>query len=106
MNIEEEILSSNYGDEVIDGIVEIMLDAVCSKKEYLCVGCDEIPKNVVKSRLLKLKYGHIEYVLECMKKNSSDVRNIKNYLLTALYNSYSTIDHYYNISVNQDIDIK
>lgn len=103
LNIEYPALVQNYGKDAADGIVEIMVDAVCSKRDYLVVSCDEIPKAAVKSRLLKLDYGHVEYVLDCLKNNTTKVRNIKSYLLTALYNSYSTIDHYYTAEVNHDM---
>lgn len=102
-NIDYDILSVNYEHDDIDGIVEIMVDAICSRKDFLTISCDEIPKETVKSRLLKLDSGHIEYVIECLKKNTTKVRNIKSYILTALYNSYTTIDHYYRAEVNHDL---
>ena len=102
-NIEYDFLVKNYSQEAADGILEIMLDAVCSRRDYLIVAGDEIPQAAVKSRLLKLDYGHVEYVLDCMNRNTSKVRNIKSYLLTTLYNSFSTIDHYYRAEVNHDL---
>lgn len=102
-NIEYDFLVKNYSKEAADGILEIMLDAVCSRRDYLIVAGDEIPQAAVKSRLLKLDYGHVEYVLDCMNRNTSKVRNIKSYLLTTLYNSFSTIDHYYRAEVNHDL---
>ena len=59
-------------------------------------------KEIVKSRLLKLDSGHIDYVIECMQKNTTKIGNIRSYLLTALYNSYTTQDHYYRAEVNHD----
>ena len=103
LNIEYPALMQNYNKDAADGIVEIMVDAVCSKRDYLVINCDEIPQAVVKSRLLKLDYGHVEYVLDCLKNNTTKVRNIKSYLLTALYNSYSTMDHFYTAEVNHDM---
>lgn len=103
LNIEYLALVQNYNKDAADGIVEIMVDAVCSKRDYLVINRDEIPQAVVKSRLLKLDYGHVEYVLDCLKNNTTKVRNIKNYLLTALYNSYSTMDHFYTAEVNHDM---
>lgn len=103
LNIEYPTLVRNYSKDAADGIVEIMVDAVCSKRDYLVVSCDEKPQAVVKSRLLKLGYSHIEYVLDCLHNNTSKVRNINSYLLAALYNSYSTIEHYYTAEVNHDM---
>ena len=102
-NIEYEYLTKNYGESDATGIVNIMLDAVCSKKDYLVIKSQEIPQAVVKSVLLKLDYSHVEYVLDCMKKNTTHVHNIDSYLLTSLYNSLSTIDHYYRAEVNHDM---
>ena len=63
---------------------------------------EDMPQQVVKSRFLKLNSSHIEYVLEAMNKNPSDIRNIRAYLLTALYNASLTIDNYYSALVNHD----
>ncbi len=102
-NIEYDILVQENPDVDIGGIVEIMLDAICSKRDYLNINSDSVPKEVVKSRLLKLDSEHINYVIECLKKNTTKVGNIKSYLLTALYNSYTTQDHYYRAEVNHDL---
>ena len=90
-NIEYEFLAKNYGESEATGVVNIMLDAICSKKDYLVIKSEQIPQMVVKSVLLKLDYSHVEYVLDCMKKNLTKVHNIDSYLLTSLYNSISTI---------------
>ena len=102
-NIEYEFVVRNYSQGAAEGILETMLDAVCSKREYLVVSGAEIPQAVVKSRLLKLDYSHVEYVLDCLKKNATKIHNIKSYMLTALYNSFSTMDHYYTAEVNHDL---
>lgn len=102
-NIEYETLVKNYGESDAYGIVNIMLDAICSKKDYLTIKSEQIPQMVVKTALLKLDYSHIEYVLECMNKNRTKVHNIDSYLLTSLYNSLSTIGHYYRAEANHDI---
>ena len=67
-NIDYDALIHCNPDVDIDGIVEIMLDAICSNREYLYISSDEIPQEVVKSRLLKLNYEHIEYAIECLKR--------------------------------------
>ena len=92
-----------YPDVDISGMVDIMLDAVCSNREYLDINQDKVHKEIVKSSLLKLDSGHIDYVIECMQKNTTKIGNIRSYLLTALYNSYTTQDHYYRAEVNHDI---
>ena len=101
--IEYDILIQKYPDVDICGIVEIMLDAICSGREYLDINQDKVPKEIVKIRLLKLDSGHIDYVIECLQKNTTKIKNIRSYLLTALYNSYETLDHYYRSEVNYDL---
>ncbi|MCM1276751.1 MAG: DUF6017 domain-containing protein, partial [Lachnospiraceae bacterium] len=89
--------------EKADELMEIMLDVVCSNRSTIRVNGEELPQEVVKSRFLKLDSGHIEYVLTALKKNTSDVRNIRAYLITALYNASSTMDSYYRAWVNYDM---
>ena len=102
-NIEYDILSQRYDRERLDEAVEIMLEAICSKREYIRVAGDEFPREVVKSRLLKLSSQHIEYAFDCIDKNTSKVYNIKSYLLTTLYNAPVTIDSYYRAEVSHDL---
>lgn len=101
--IDYDILVENNPNVDISGMVEIMLDVICSGREYLDINCDKVPKEIVKSRLLKLDSGHIDYVIECLQKNTTKIKNIRSYLLTALYNSYTTQDHYYRAEVNHDL---
>jgi len=103
-NIEYEHLSKQYSRERTDEIVEVIMDAVCTRKEYIRVDGDEKPVEIVKSRLLKLDPSHIEYVFDRLDKNTSKVYNyIKAYLLTTLYNAPATIDHYYRAEVQHDL---
>ena len=102
-NIEYDILVQRNGRECMDEAVELMLDAICSKRQYVTIASDEFPKEVVKSRFLKLNSGHIEYVFDCIDKNTTKVRNIKKYLLAALYNAPTTIDSYYRAEVQHDL---
>jgi len=102
-NIEYDILIDRYSVQCIDEYVQIMLDAICSQNATVRVDRAEYPTEAVKSRLLKLESEHIEYVMMCMAKNTKKVRNIKNYLLTALYNSYTTMDNFFKAEVNHDL---
>lgn len=102
-NIEYKCLIERYGEESIDSIVELMLDLVCCKREYVVVNSSEFPHEVVKNRMLKLKLVHIEYVLECMNNTSSKIKNIKAYLTSTLYNATLTIEHYYTAEVNYNM---
>ena len=102
-NIEYELVAQNYSCSSADEILEIMLDAVCSKKDYLNLNEELMPQAVVKSRLLKLEYCHIEYVLDSLKQKLTKIYNPKKYLLTALYSSFTTMDTYYTNKVNSDL---
>ncbi len=102
-NIEYSILIQKYDYRRVDEIVRLMFDTVCSTRDTIRIGGDDMPANIVKSRLLKLDSSHIEYVFECLDKNTTKVGNIKAYLLTTLYNAPVTIDAYYRAEVNHDM---
>lgn len=104
-NIEYDIMASNYkgNTQMLDEIVDLMVETVCTSKQYLTIAGDDYPSSLVKSKFLKLTSEHIEYVMDCLKQNTSDVRNIKKYLLAMLFNATSTIDSYYTSKVNHDM---
>ena len=104
-NIEYDILVQNerLDRDRLDELVELMVDTVCSHREMIRIAGDDYPAEVVKSRFLKLNSSHIEYVLDRMRDNTTYVRNIKKYLLAALYNAPATIDSYYASLVNHDL---
>lgn len=104
-NIEFESLCQQfpYDIEALHEIVELMLEVVCAKRKFTRVAGSDFPHEVVKSRLLKLDSEHIGFVLSCMKENTTKVRNIKQYLLTALFNAPTTISNYYSALVNHDM---
>lgn len=104
-NIEYDILVQNecMDRDRLDELVALMVDTVCSRRETIRIAGDDYPAEVVKSRSLKLNSPHIEYVLDRMRENTTYVRNIKKYLLAALYNAPATIDSYYASLVNHDL---
>lgn len=102
-NIEYDILVQRYGEERLDETVELMLDVVLSKRPFIRIAGDDFPREIVKSRFLKINSGHIEYVFDCIDKNTTKVGNIKAYLLAALYNAPATMDSYYRAEVNHDM---
>lgn len=105
-NLEIDILSQDphYDIDRVNELVEIMLDAVCSKSPTIRINGEDMPQQVVKSRFLKLDSSHIEYVLHAMDECPSDIRNIRAYLLTTLYNASLTMDNYYSALVNHDMN--
>ncbi len=104
-HLEMEILYEQYpyDRETLDAIMDLMLDVICSKRKTIRIAGDDKPVNVVKSQFLKVNSSHIGYVMDCMKKNGTKVRNIKQYLLAAIYNAPLTMQSYYTAWVNNDM---
>lgn len=101
-NIEYDCFEEKE-QEKVDELVEIMVDVVCSTKETIRVNKEDVPHEVVKSRFLKLTYEHIDYVLLALKRNTSDVKNIRAFLITTLYNAPTTMDAFFKALVNHDM---
>ena len=104
-NIEYEYLlrDNSYQKDVIEEILNLIVETVSVKRKTVRIAGADYPYEAVKGKFLKLDMGHIQYVLDCMDKNTTKVRNIKNYLLTALYNAPNTIGNYYQSEVNYDM---
>lgn len=104
-NIDYDILIKNYPFETdaIDEMLELILDTVCSKRKYIRIAGDDKPHSVVKSQLLKITSEHISYCMDCLKESTSDVKNIRQYILTTLYNAPLTISNYYGMKVRHDM---
>ena len=96
-------IENPYDDGQIDEILEILLDVVCSNRKQIRIAGDDKPAQVVKSQLMKLDSSHIEFVLDCMKQNTTQIRNVKQYILAALYNAPLTINNYYQSLVQHDM---
>ena len=98
------LLRENLGEEeTILGILDLLVDVCCSKRSVIRIAGDDKPLAVVKSRFMKLNAEHIRYVLKCLSENTTRVRNIRQYLLTALYNAPATIRPFYQAWVNNDM---
>ena len=104
-NIEYDIMKDNfpYDRERLDEIVELMAETLASKKASFCIAGDTYPASTVKFKLLRINSLHIQYVFECLDKNTTEVRNIKKYLLATLFNAPSTMGSYYKAQVNHDL---
>ena len=102
-NIEYNFLVQQYGRERMDEAVELMLEVILSKRPYIRIAGDDFPREVVKGRFLKINSSHLEYVFDCIDRNTTKVGNIKAYLLAALYNAPATMDSYYRAEVNHDL---
>lgn len=103
--LEMEILYERYpyDRETLDAILDLMVDVICSKRKMIRIAGDDKPLNVVKSQFMKVDASHIEYVMDCMKETGSKVRNIKQYMLAAIYNAPFTIQSFYQAMVNNDM---
>lgn len=104
-NIDYDILLSElpYDRDRLEEILELLVETVCSTKKYIRVAGSDYPAEVVRSRLLKLDMEHIRFVFDCLKENTTKIRNIKQYLLTSLYNAPTTIGNYYSALVQHDL---
>ena len=104
-NIDYDVLASDphVDHEQLDEIVDLIVDTVCSARKVIRIAGDDYPAEVVKSRFMKLDSSHVQYVMDCMKDNTTYVRNIKKYLLAALYNAPTTINSYYSSLVQHDM---
>ncbi|CAK7032999.1 MAG: hypothetical protein ENTB_01868 [Enterocloster aldenensis] len=104
-NIEYDYLweKDPISEAQLNGIVDLIAEVLCSGKESMVIAGAEYPVQVVRERFLKLDSSHIEYVFDCMRENTTCIRNIKKYLLAALFNAPSTIDSYYASQVNHDL---
>ena len=104
-NIEYDILLHDlpYDKDRLDEIVELMTETVCSKRKYIRIAGNDFPAESVKSRFLKIDAEHIKFVFDCLNANTSKVRNIKQYLLTVIYNAPTTIGNCYSSLVNHDL---
>ena len=113
-SVYEEIIKDNieydhfvrYGQvdkDRLDEIVSIILETVCSKRKAIRIAGDDYPAELVKAKFMKLNSSHIEFVFDCMKENTTKIRNIKQYLKAVLFNAPNTIDSYYTALVNHDM---
>ena len=100
-----EYLQKDYPYDVdrLENILELVVETVCSKRQIIRIGGDDRPIEVVKSRFMKLDSEHIRYVLDCFKENTTKIRNIRQYMLSSLYNAPTTICRYFDALVRHDM---
>ncbi|MGN8679087.1 DUF6017 domain-containing protein [Oscillospiraceae bacterium HCP3S3_F4] len=104
-NIEYDHLCREFETyrEDLDEIVELIVETVCARRKTTRIAGADFPHEVVRSRFLKLDSSHIEFVMECLHNNTTEVRNIKQYLLTVLFNAPTTMSNHYTAQVNHDM---
>ena len=104
-SLEMDLLLRLYPDDedTLYQIVNLLVDTCDSKRKLIRIAGDDKPAEVVLSRLKKLNVDHIRFVLDCLAANTSPIRNMKQYLLAALFNAPTTIQLYYQNKVNHDL---
>ncbi len=104
-NIDMDSLMQRYPYEQKDvqEIYDLIVETVVGKGGSMTISGQQYPRELVKSRFLKLNMSHVEYVMECLRKNTTKIYNIKAYLLAALFNARATMSNYYRAEVNHDM---
>ena len=104
-HIEYDVLMQDYpsNQELVQGIFELILETVLYTGNKVIIASNEYPAEIVKNRFMKINYMHIQYVMECLRKNTTQVKNIKKYLLAALFNAPVTMQGYYQQCHNLQI---
>ena len=104
-NIEYDCLKRRYPlyQDDLNEIVELLVETVCAKRKTTRISGADFPHEIVRSRFLKLDSSHIEFVMDCLQKNTTQVRNMKQYLLAVLFNAPTTMNNHYTSLVNHDM---
>lgn len=104
-NVEYDRLCQQFPtrQEELDELVELMTETVCAHRNTTRIAGSDLPHQVVRSRFLKLNSIHLEFVMDCLQRNTTQVRNIKQYLLAVLFNAPTTMEHYYAAQVSHDL---
>lgn len=102
-NIDYDIIVNDYGTDWLNEIVSLMVDVVCSREPTIRINKQDYPQEAVQSRFLKINASHIEYIHFALRENTSNVRNIRAFLITTIYRSFETADNWYLAKVNHDM---
>ena len=97
------VIQYKHHVQMLDEIFEIMADTLSSNRKTIRIGGDDKPAEIVKSRLMKLEHEHMQFAMDCILENTTKIKNIRQYILTTIYNATQTIDSYYTTLVNHDL---
>ena len=103
INLDDLLISRENDRNLIMEIYNLIVEMVACKSDEIVIASNRYPAEFVKSRFLKLRYDHVIYVMDCLEKNTSKVKNIRKYLLAALFNAPVTMDGYYRAEVRHDM---
>ena len=106
LNVDSLIAANPDDEDMLREMLELLVDTVCSRRKLIRIAGDDKPAEVVKSQLMKLDSDHIRFVLGCLKENTTQVRNMRQYLLAALYNAPLTMHSSYAARVQHDLNTK
>jgi hypothetical protein len=102
IDLDGLLASSPKNREAIIGMYRLIVDTVCGGKEHVSISGNRYPRDYVRERLLRLTSHHLLYVLDSLAETTSKARNMKSYMLAALFNAPATIDSYYTNRVRHD----
>ena len=92
-NIEYDILiQDKKTKDLLKNITDIAVETLNTTKQQIYINSEPKPINIVRSQLLKLNPMHIQYIINCLQQNTKDVKSIKSYILTTLYNAVNTMN--------------
>lgn len=103
LDYDSLLVSHPHDKNQIDEIVDLIVETVMCKSDKVLIASNWYSGALVRGKFMKLDYSHVEYVLHCLEGNTSKIKNIKKYLLAALFNAPSTISGYYRAEVNHDM---
>ena len=104
ISYDHHMQCDGYGKrELYEELFLVICEVVCAERPTIRVAGEEYPYELVKSRFLKLESSHLEYVIGCMQNTTTKITNIKAYMITALYNAPTTINHFYQQEVQHDM---
>ena len=95
-------LQKSYPYDDVDCLLELIVDTLCSTAATMRIGGDILPASAVKERYRQLDAEHIRYVIDGLRQTTTQIRNIRAYLLTTLYNAPLTMGPYYSAAVRHD----
>lgn len=103
IDYDDLVKKESMPKDMLDEIVGLMVEIICSKNETITIASNTYPHELVKSKFVKIDSDHIEYIIECVSNNKTKIKNIKQYLLAAIFNAPNTIGSYYTTKVNHDL---
>lgn len=104
--IEYDVLCTQYAAEDVDALVELISEVQSSTADAVRLGKEQIPIEIIKERFRQLTQMHVAYILDSLRTTTTQINNIKAYLLTALYNAPTTIGFFYSAQVRHDFGRK